>query len=274
VNEACGSRTTVAPLNLVAPPYAGIAEEGLSLCRGEEVDLSSFLIGEDANGQWTDSGGQDVEPILTVNTIGTNVFSYTVPSQACDPSITELQIEVSEGPNAGEPNNPVQVCEGDDAFNLIALMPGATPGGTWTNEAGNPAESFYDPMISGTYTFLYTVTNPACGFISSELTLDVSDNHCIEEEVIIPQGFSPNGDGRGDTWDISGLLMHPNNSLIVYNRWGAQVYSARPVPFSGWDGKPSEGGNLNEILPIGTYYYILDLGDGSEPKSGYVYLNR
>jgi len=273
VNDACGARSTVLPLNVVALPNSGVAEDGLSVCQGEEIDLNSFLIDEDNNGQWTDSDGEEIDSLVVVSNLGSNVFTYTVSSPPCDPSVTELSIEVTQGPSAGQPNNPVPVCEGDDAFNLITLMPGATSGGDWTNEDGESVNDFFDPIMAGTYTFIYTVTSPDCGFISSELIIEVSLDNCIEEEVVIPQGFSPNGDGRGDMWEISGLLTYPNNRLMVYNRWGAQVYSAQPYE-SDWDGKPSEGGNSSEVLPVGTYYYILDLGDGSEPKSGYVYLNR
>jgi len=272
-NDACGARSSALILNAVALPNSGIAEQGLSVCQGEEIDLNSFLIDEDTDGLWTDNDGDEVDSLIALNTLGTNVFSYTVSNAPCEPASTELEIEVTAGPNAGQPNNPVAVCEGDDAFNLITLMPGATPGGNWTNNNGDPVNDFFDPITAGTFAFTYTVTSADCGFISSELIISVSAENCIEEEVIIPQGFSPNNDGRGDMWEIAGLLTYPNNRLLVYNRWGGQVYSAQPYQ-SDWDGKPSDGGNSGEVLPVGTYYYVLDLGDGSEPRSGYVYLNR
>jgi len=272
-NDACGSRSVEVAINVIAQPNSGVAEQGLSICQGEEIDLNEFLIGEDTNGSWTDSEGESVESIVALNTLGSNLFTYHVESAPCEAASTDLEIQVTQGPSAGEPTNPVGVCQGNDAFNLITLMPGATPGGEWTNDEGVSVDDFFDPIASGIFTFNYTVTSPDCGFISSELVIDVSSENCIEEEVIIPQGFSPNNDGRGDMWEISGLLAYPNNRLIVYNRWGGQVYSAQPYQ-SDWDGKPSDGGNSSEELPVGTYYYILDLGDGSEPKSGYVYLNR
>lgn len=272
-NDACGPRSVEVAINVIAQPNSGVAEQGLSVCQGEEIDLNAFLIGEDVNGFWADDEGETVDSLLILNTLGSNTFTYNVESPPCEAASTELEIQVTQGPSAGEPSNPVPVCLDDDAFNLITLMPGATPGGEWTNEEGVAVDDFFDPITSGVFTFVYTVTSPDCGFISSELIIDVSPENCIDEEVIIPQGFSPNNDGRGDMWEISGLLAHPNNRLIVYNRWGGQVYSAQPYR-SDWDGKPSDGGNSNEVLPVGTYYYILDLGDGSEPKSGYVYLNR
>ena len=41
-----------------------------------------------------------------------------------------------------------------------------------------------------------------------------------------------------------------------------------------WDGKAASGLNSGEPLPVGTYWYILDLGDGSEPIMDFIYLNR
>ncbi|MCS7086454.1 MAG: gliding motility-associated C-terminal domain-containing protein, partial [Bacteroidia bacterium] len=82
----------------------------------------------------------------------------------------------------------------------------------------------------------------------------------------IPNGFSPNGDGINDTFVIiRGILSkYPNNKLSIYNRWGTEVYFKEGYD-NGWDAKD---------LPDGTYWYVLDLGDGSEVKKGFVTVMR
>ena len=62
---------------------------------------------------------------------------------------------------------------------------------------------------------------------------------------------------------------------MIFNRWGNKVYAKRPYD-NTWDGKASEPGVINgdQYLPAGTYFYILDLGDGSKPLTGYIYLKR
>jgi gliding motility-associated-like protein/uncharacterized repeat protein (TIGR01451 family) len=86
--------------------------------------------------------------------------------------------------------------------------------------------------------------------------------------IKVNNGFSPNGDGYNDTFVIEGLENYPNHKLQVFNRWGTEVYQA--VQYKGsWEG------DWDRIsLPEGTYFYIIDLGDGSKPKSGYVQLQR
>ncbi|WP_460543763.1 Ig-like domain-containing protein, partial [Echinicola sediminis] len=74
--------------------------------------------------------------------------------------------------------------------------------------------------------------------------------------VNIPNVFTPNGDGKNDTWEIEGLTeLYPDNEVIVVNRWGGEVYKSRNYQ-NDWD-----GGSLNE----GTYYYRLTIRD---PESG------
>ena len=78
---------------------------------------------------------------------------------------------------------------------------------------------------------------------------------------VIPEIFTPNGDGKNDVFDIKGLDSYPKNSLHVFNRWGNPVYSAEPYN-NDWNGNPNEAGKTGSgKLPSGTYYYILDLGD-------------
>jgi gliding motility-associated-like protein len=85
----------------------------------------------------------------------------------------------------------------------------------------------------------------------------------------VNNGFSPNGDGINDTFVIEGLDNYPSHKLQVFNRWGTEIYQTKEYYKGDWDGTWN-----NMPLPEGTYFYILDLGNGSKPKSGYVQIHR
>jgi len=80
--------------------------------------------------------------------------------------------------------------------------------------------------------------------------------------LTIYDAFSPNGDGKNDVWHIRNIEYYPNCSVKIFNTWGIAVFSSKGygVP---WDGKY----NGNE-LPSGTYYYVLNPGDGSGILTG------
>ena len=131
-----------------------------------------------------------------------------------------------------------------------------------------------DNGFKGTDVFEYRICN--------------MNNQCNEARVfvlvtdfnfMIPNAFSPNNDGINDYFEILGIEFYENNSISVINRWGNKVYEAKGYGISStpvfWDGKSNTGFRIgNEELPTGTYYYILDLGDGQKPISGSIYLDR
>lgn len=84
--------------------------------------------------------------------------------------------------------------------------------------------------------------------------------------IRIPNAFTPNGDGINDRWDIPDLAYYPNCLMNVYTRYGAMIYQSRGYT-TGWDGLYN-----GKVLPTGTYYYIIDLGNNSPKLSGYVAL--
>ncbi|MBU2019515.1 MAG: gliding motility-associated C-terminal domain-containing protein, partial [Bacteroidetes bacterium] len=89
----------------------------------------------------------------------------------------------------------------------------------------------------------------------------------------IPEGFSPNNDQVNDLYVIRGISRFPNNQISIYNRWGVRVFTDSPYTNS-WDGKSQSASNVGgDKLPVGTYFYILDLGDGSPIYKGTIYLN-
>jgi gliding motility-associated-like protein len=98
-----------------------------------------------------------------------------------------------------------------------------------------------------------------------------------ELPVEVFNAFSPNGDGINDTWVIQGISRFPDNEVRVYNRWGNLIFEGLGYDNATvvWNGESSEGvvfgGN---DAPDGAYYYVIDLGDGSESLKGFVVLRR
>jgi gliding motility-associated-like protein len=91
--------------------------------------------------------------------------------------------------------------------------------------------------------------------------------------------LSPNG--KNDLFYIQGLECYPDNTVEIYNRWGALVferdhYNNADRAFRGI----SEGNitvNQKEELPDGTYYYVFKYKDSDafvHQKAGYLYINR
>ena len=106
---------------------------------------------------------------------------------------------------------------------------------------------------------------------STNLTLDLSNDGC---PVVVPQGFSPNGDGFNDWFNIQGLYdVFLNHKLLIYNRFGTLIFEGNND--LKWDGASNRGPNpSSKKLPAGTYYYVLHLNEkdyGS--KTGWVYIN-
>ena len=119
-------------------------------------------------------------------------------------------------------------------------------------------------------------------FVSSAVGgVDIDPNNDEDTAAVDPicltiyNEFSPDGNGVNDTFVIDCLERFPNNKLEIYNRWGNLVYSKRGY-LNDWNGTSNGRAVINQSdnLPVGTYYYVLDLGDGSEPRVDWLYINR
>lgn len=85
---------------------------------------------------------------------------------------------------------------------------------------------------------------------------------------IIPNAFSPNGDGIHDRWRIQYLESYPGATVDVYDRYGGLVFSSIEYAVD-WDG--TRNGNP---LPIGTYYYVINPKNGRKIITGSVTILR
>ncbi|HOE26007.1 MAG TPA: gliding motility-associated C-terminal domain-containing protein, partial [Bacteroidales bacterium] len=81
--------------------------------------------------------------------------------------------------------------------------------------------------------------------------------------LIIPEAFSPNGDGYNDTWEIGNIELYPNMEIKIFNRWGQKLWESESGYPHPWDGR-SNGSRL----PIDSYHYVIDINNGSKPIIG------
>lgn len=93
-------------------------------------------------------------------------------------------------------------------------------------------------------------------------------------DIMVPEVFSPNWDGKNDVLIINGIFAYKGNKLQIFNRWGVLVYEATDYQ-NNWSGtNEKEEFVLGNELSVGTYFYTLDLNDGSDVLKGYIYLTR
>lgn len=98
----------------------------------------------------------------------------------------------------------------------------------------------------------------------------VSDTVFIKvlKSPLVPNAFSPNGDGINDTWRIQYLESYPGASIEVFNRYGQKVFESTGYDVE-WDGFYK-----GSLLPVGTYYYIINPKNGRKTLTGSVSIIR
>ncbi|MGM0532249.1 MAG: gliding motility-associated C-terminal domain-containing protein, partial [Bacteroidota bacterium] len=150
--------------------------------------------------------------------------------------------------------------DADDGSAEIVLSGGNSPYTVeWSNgTSGNKIEE----LNAGFYSARVTDNNLCVQEFEVEIPL--TDKACVD----IPTAYTPNGDGINDTWEIRGIEFYPGYTIKVFSKWGDLIYSASAGDAS-WDGTFK-----GEKLQAASYYYVIDLGDGSTPFKGLVTIIR
>ncbi|MDC0570768.1 gliding motility-associated C-terminal domain-containing protein [Flavobacteriaceae bacterium] len=121
----------------------------------------------------------------------------------------------------------------------------------------------------------YTVTayNEDTGCFSS--TTIFASTYLNQNCVDIPQGISPNGDGYNDCLILDHLEAQEDIiKAEIYNRYGVKVFELNDY-VDHWCGQDASDGNLDsdELLPVGTYFYVIQYASEREPTISWIYLN-
>ena len=122
----------------------------------------------------------------------------------------------------------------------------------------------------------YSLINGKCGVDSFQYVVfnsggsDTATVYIIVNcyPFIIYDGFSPNGDGINDFMVIKDLQDFPENEVIVFNRWGNQVFRQKNYQ-NDWNGTFNEGD-----LPDGDYYLIINGANGVDLGKSWIKISR
>ncbi|MFL5753979.1 MAG: ice-binding family protein [Bacteroidia bacterium] len=301
-----------ATLTVGPTPLAG-AGSNSPACTGSSVNLTAQTVAS-ATYSWTGPNGYTSaaqNPVILIATaLDAGTYTLTVSANGCSSLASTTTVIVL---NCLTPdlaitktvNNSTPIIGSNVVFTITAFNNGpGTATGVEVNDilqSGYTAVSYtstigtYDPstgiwtigiMTNGASAVLtVTVTVVANGnYVNtaiiygaqadSNMTNNVASVETWPTDFNIPEGFSPNGDGINDEFVIRGISAFPDNTFQIFNRWGNKVFYAQPYQ-NIWDGKSSGGLSIGgNQLPVGTYFYILDLGDGSPVFKGTIYLNK
>ena len=122
----------------------------------------------------------------------------------------------------------------------------------------------YNPFLTARQTQIYVLHALGKGSCTAQRSVYVK----VLGTIIIPNVFSPNGDGINDYWDIKNLADYPGATLNIFNRYGALIKSLTGQA-TRWDG--TRGG---EPVPVGVYYYVIDVGFNLPKMSGSITILR
>jgi gliding motility-associated-like protein len=90
-----------------------------------------------------------------------------------------------------------------------------------------------------------------------------------ESWLEFPNAFSPNGDGKNDVWELTGIEAFPEAIVTIYNRWGEVIYQSEKGYMQPFDGRYN-----GMVLPEGVYPYRVRTVPNRPPLSGKLVLVR
>jgi gliding motility-associated-like protein len=236
----------------------------------------SYVV-QDNGGEFSNPATISIEvgPSTAVNPVATNDSITTTAGQDIIMNILNNDLKGSADIN----NNSIDLDPSEPGVQHVITLPGK---GTATVDATGLLHFEPEPGFTGMVEFNYSISD-VNGNESNIAKVTISILSSLPEGVVIPNAFSPNGDGQNDQFIIEGAEQL-GVALYVYNRWGNIVYSNSNYKNS-WEGNTSNAqdpGNATKIslgtndskLPDGTYFYIVEFADQSKRYSGFVELRR
>ena len=254
VATACGT-VTASPVAIVVTPTPAqpiVAE--VEQCGPGALTLTATGGNEEEYRWYTTASG--VAPIVDASNSryttpalsATATYYVSVVRNGCESNRVPVRAVIHPVPEVA-PTAEVIVDEGDG----VELQ--SAPGGAsyiWSPATGLSDPSIANPVAQPSQTTTYTVlvtTAAGCQAVGQTKVI-------VRKELVIPNAFSPNGDGVNETWEIATLEGYPDARVEIFDRWGSRFYE-RTGYVREWDGTLH-----GKALPQSTYFYVITLSGG------------
>ncbi|WP_396591670.1 leucine-rich repeat protein [Allomuricauda sp. R78024] len=213
---------------------------------------------------------------FTCDDVGTPVTVILTADHGTESATTTATVTVEEDPNylvAIAKDITVQL----DAGGRATILPedvddGSVYGCGNTPELSLDMDAFTCDDVRTPVTVILTANHGTESTTATALvTVEAATGSCGKSSSLVNfnRGFSPNGDGSGDTLVIEGLEKYRNNVLKIYDLSQRLLFSAHyGGPGDGWDGTDKRG-----LVPVGSYVCVIDYNEpglGHEAKMIYV----
>lgn len=241
----------IATVNPIPQAGAGVAQ---NICDGTTTRLAGTGGG---TYWWTPAGTLSNptinNPVASPHTTTTYKLTVTNTYGCTDTDSVTITVKELATANAGTDlsvvyGKPVQLSGAYTGNDVTWYW---TPEGLLTDAASLTPWA----ILEDDTTFILHVIS-ACGNATDDVHVKVI------KTVVIPNAFSPNGDGIHDTWVIQFIERFPGAEVSVFSRYGMRVFNSKGYA-QAWNGTWN-----NKKVPAGTYYYLIDLKDGSARLSG------
>ncbi len=263
-------------------PVAGVFTSGEFEKNGSMMVDGTVSTGTGLKYRWFTSEGQVVgaNNLPTAYLYGAGIYSLEVIDNFGCKSIKSFKFPLENHQIMANTDYARTSWAQDTTINVLAndvsnldLVPGSV------HVVEQPTRGKTKVNADGSITYMPSERRPA----RDQFVYEVCDvvNLCSSATVIIdiydsgvtaPEGFSPNGDGQNEYLVFKGLENYQNSQLFVYTRAGQLVYQSLDY-LNDWDGTTVKSSVTNtQLVPSGTYYYILNLGGTNRLLKGFVYI--
>jgi gliding motility-associated-like protein len=266
---ACGETSDTIRVNVYQLPLPASVVDTVYACNLQFVQVTGNQPSA-GSGLWTDPSGNVT--FSDANSVPTSVFDlqegwndivWTITNGSCPPSSDTVRIYKSEQARILAPDEqPVVLCLDNNTLEVVGNVGAVGVESFWSFVVGEGI--FSDPLspqtsISniryGENTLVYRLKKQQCP--PTYDTLQIVVNICGEYGVF-PNMITPNGDGQNDVWVLNNIgAIYPDVVVRIFNRWGNQVFESEGYT-ENWDGTHN-----GESLPMGTYYYVIELNDAA-----------